>query len=258
MRFMLWLSLCFAASALAAGTASAQESSPPTKLFVEISAGAAYGFPDQTTLPSFDNSSINSTYTFGVSRSDWTLAFSYVEAKNDQEGNQVALGYENRTACGLVRIARLGCSLGLQVRDIEGQETVRYSAGIRRTFFSEMIRPEREHPGRIGLNPGWTLSGAALSGDRTETTAQVGLDLPITFDERRPNEWRWTLRGTASVVHAFEADTTLPTWGVTLQYSFTSDVSLQVGYESRVVLDPLDENDLDVDRSATARFKYRF
>lgn len=234
---------------------SLNQAAPPTRLFVEVAAGSGYSFTDNSAAPLFDEASINTSYSFGVTRSDWTLTFTYLEAKSDQEGNQVSLGYRKNEGCPLFgRDSTLGCSLGLQVRDVEDQETVRYSAGVRGPLAFAR---------NANFSPAWVVNGAALGGDRTETTLGAGVELPVSFDARDPSnvarpDWRWTVTGTANVLHGFESGTTLPTWGIIVRYNFTSDVNLSLGYESRAVLDPDDEGDLDVDRVATAKFKITF
>ena len=244
---------------------------PKTSLFVEFGAGSDYSFVDGASLPTFDQSSISTTYTFGVKRGDWTLAFSYLEAKHDLEGSQVALSYD-QDVCPLISEQTdrfntpgahdpgdnyIGCSFGILVRDVEHEQTVKYTAGVR---------------GPIGLlrnnqfRPRWVVAGAAVSGDRTETTLRAGIEAPFSFSLRtaadtvgtRDARWFWTVTASAGLVHGFEADTTLPTWGVNARYNFNDTTSLTVGYESRVVLNPDVEDDLDVDRAVTARFKYQF
>ncbi len=241
------IALLLPASALAQSV-SAEPPRPETRLFVEANAGVGYSFPNGFGFPAFDESSANSSFTLGVERSlgksKWTLALSYLEASNDREGHRASLSYSDE--CAPFSISSLSCSVGVQWTELENISTVKYNAGLRGSL------------GEFGqLRPVWTLKGSVLTGDRTETALAAGVEAPFNFGYRGTDDPRWTITGSAALVHGFEAETTLPTWGVSVAYNFSRSASLSVGYESRAVLDQV-EDDLDVDRSATAKLKVKF
>lgn len=246
---------CLIGAALFGGSASAEESrSPPEIQFtLEAIAGGNYSFAEDVSFPTVDESSLNSSLSFAVRRGEWSFAVAYLEAKNDEEGQQVTLGFERKRDC--FGDSDLGCSISIQARDIEEQETFRYSAGFRRQI---------DLGDTPNFEPVWVVNALAITGDRQETSLAAGVELPFSFDPRatstpsgRP-DWRWTVTAALSALHGFEAETTLPVWGLRVDYHFTRDVRFSLGYESRAVINEDDPDDLDVDRTATARLRIRF
>jgi len=247
MRFLKWIAPL--ALLVMPAVASADEWSFP----VDVRFGGGYSFPDGPAQPDFDETAYNSSYTFGVTRDDWTLSFAYLEASKDREGHAISLGYGPSGDCPLIESRAVSaCSLSIQVRHVEDVDTVKYGFGVSGPIFEQ----------NDNFKPQWTAGGSATTGDQTETVASLGLRLPFTFDPRGsdsdPNaNPRWTLTGNVAATHGFETNSTVPTWGISLRYAFESGVGLTVGYQTTSVLNEA-EDDLDLDRSAFAQLSYRF
>lgn len=238
------------------GTAFAETSDRSgVKFIAEVTGGGGYTFAEDLAFPSVEPTSLNSAFSLGIRQGDLTFTVAYLEAKNDQEGRQATLAFNRRNGC-FGSEDTLGCSLSLQATDVENYETVKLSAGLR----GPMDFIDNNNP---NFDPDWTVNAAVMRGDRDESTLGAGVELAYSLDPRgdplsSTPDWRWTINVTASAVHAFEANTTLPIWGVRLDYNFTPDMRFSLGYESRVVINDENPDDLDVDRAATARFRVQF
>lgn len=226
------------------GVAAAQ-GNDANRLGYELTAtaGGDYDFPNNFYTPVFDPSSIESTLTAGVSYGYWSASVSYVEGDNEDDGFGARVGYKHKD-CG---IADLTCSAAVKWRDVGDASTM--------TYESELSYEWSEASDWV--TPSVTVGAKAVTGDRSETavSAGVGLEFPLWDDE---NGFGFSATGGAS--YGLESEHTEPTWSA--EVSYTHDMGthrslmFSVGYESVLTLD--EQGALDVDRSGTAKIRFRF
>lgn len=211
---------------------------------VTVRSGVGYAFPNnEFGVPTVDASSVDSVVTFAASREQLTASASYLETGDNEEGYSVGLGY-SEDACPF--FTRIGCEFGVGYRDVGDSNTTTYSLGIG----DEISAWSTEQ-----FKPSWNLGGSATTGDASESSASLGVSLPYEFD----GAWdKWSVGADINVVHGFESETTLPDWQIGLGYQINSQVALSFGYASEVVIDPEDEEDLDVERAAFVELSFSF
>lgn len=226
------------------GVAAAEENTGP-RLGYELSAtaGGDYDFPNNFYTPVFDPGSIEGTLTAGVSYGDWSAFVSYVEGDNEDDGFGARIRYKHED-CG---ISNLTCLADVKWRDVGDASSVTYGGELSYEWANVSN----------WVTPSVSVGAKAATGEQSETavSASVGLEFPLWDGE---HGFGFSATGGAS--YGLESEESEPTWGAEVSYTYDMgnhrSLMFSVGYESVLTLDEVGV--LDVERSGTAKIRFRF